>query len=706
MDAQIRRRRTLEAIKRILVRESINQPLMLMFEDLHWIDDETQALLNLLSDSITNAQILLMVNYRPEYRHDWGNQASYTQLRLEPLGGESADEMLTALLGDTVEVRPLKRLIVEKTEGTPFFIEETIQTLYENGTLVRNGQLKVTKSLNELRIPATVQAMLASRIDRLPAPEKELLQNLAVIGSQFPLRLAVAVSGKAERELTSMLSSLQQREFVYEQLAGGDIEYAFKHALTREVAYNSVLADRCKSLHERVATAIEAAFNERIDDWVDVLAYHYGRTVNTAKTVEYLFLSGQRAAQRSAFEQGVASLKQALELLHSVPEDRQRIRLELNIQQSLFRLWERVRSAGSAELRPTIERAVQLCEQLGDRGLFAALLQLSGSCVISGELPKAQQVALRSLNLAEEARAPSMLAFAHMSLGQVLQAEGELAAAEDHFEKGVSFAEADSQFGGLEAPSFPMFLGLMPPNLWLLGYPDRALALVKQVRTLARSQRNEWFGWAARFYAWYVLFWRRDPEGLDDANQLLTLATERGFSAAIGLSRILVGGALVDTGRLAEGIAEIERAQQENVRAELHRSNRCELIAADALHKAGRGADGLQLVVNALRRSSERGQRVFDAEFHRLRGELLLTENNGNTAEADRAFRTAIDVARQQSAKSWELRATTSLARLLAKHGKPDEARTMLADIYNWFTEGFDTADLKDAKALLDELSV
>jgi predicted ATPase len=267
MDAQIRRRRTLEVIKRILVRESINQPLMLMFEDLHWIDDETQALLNLLSDSITNAQILLMVNYRPEYHHDWGNQASYTQLRLEPLGGESADEMLTALLGDTVGVRPLKRLIVEKTEGTPFFIEETIQTLYENGTLVRNGQVKVTRSLNELRIPATVQAMLASRIDRLPAPEKELLQNLAVIGSQFPLRLAVAVSGKAERELTPMLSSLQQREFIYEQLAGGDIEYAFKHALTREVAYNSVLADRCKSLHERVATAIEAAFGAMSRTW-------------------------------------------------------------------------------------------------------------------------------------------------------------------------------------------------------------------------------------------------------------------------------------------------------------------------------------------------------------------------------------------------------------------------------------------------------
>ena len=245
----------------------------------------------------------------------------------------------------------------------------------------------------------------------------------------------------------------------------------------------------------------------------------------------------------------------------------------------------------------------------------------------------------------------------------------------------------------------------MAQNLWLLGYPDRALASAKQVMTLARSERDEWYGWTARWYALFVLLWRRDSQALDDANQLLALATERGFSFGIGPSRMAVGGALVDIGRLAKGVAEIERFRQESARVGAPRASLPGLIVASALGKAGRRADAFRLVENALRRTRETGEKVCEPEFHRLWGEFLQAENNRNTGEVDRAFRTAIDIARRQRAKSWELRATTSLARLLAKQGKRDEARTMLADIYNWFTEGFDTADLKDAKALLDDMS-
>jgi class 3 adenylate cyclase/tetratricopeptide (TPR) repeat protein len=535
MDTQVRRQRTFDAIRRVILRESVNQPLMLMFEDLHWVDDETQMLLSLLADSIAGSRVLLLLNYRPEYRHDWGNQASYTQLRLEPLLRESADEMLSALMGDNVEVAPLRQLIIEKTEGTPFFIEETIQALFEDGTIVRDGEIRVTRSLGQLRIPTTLQALLASRIDRLPDAEKELLQTLAVIGAEFSLKLAARVVGIVDEELSPMLLRLQQREFIHERLVAGDFEYAFKHALTRQVAYDSMLADRRKSLHERVATAIEALYSGQIDDWSDALAQHYGRTSNTAKTVEYLFRSGQRAAQRSAFEEGIASLKQALELLQSVPEDRQRVSLELRIQDSLILWWAKVGSMGSAEIRPPLERRVELCEQIGDgTELFRSLLELSTSCIVSGELPKAHQVAQRTLNLAEEWRHPSALSYAHALLAQVLQAQGELAAAEDHFEKGVSLAEAESQSGGLGEPGFPIWLGLMAENLWLLGYPDRALASAKQVMTLARSQRDEWFGWTARYYALHVLLWRRDSQALDDANQLLTFASERGFSSGTG----------------------------------------------------------------------------------------------------------------------------------------------------------------------------
>ncbi len=232
MNAQIKKRRTLDAIKRILLRESLNQPLIVMFEDLHWIDEQTQEFLNLLADSIANAKVLLLVNYRPQYSHHWNSKTYYTQLRLDPLGKKSADEMLAALLGDGAELAPLKRLIIEKTEGNPFFMEETVQALLDEGALVRNGAVHLTKPVGELRIPPTVQGILAARIDRLPADEKDLLQTLAVMGKEFKLGLVRAVSANSDDELNRLLDDLQLSEFIYEQPAVGDIEYAFKHALT------------------------------------------------------------------------------------------------------------------------------------------------------------------------------------------------------------------------------------------------------------------------------------------------------------------------------------------------------------------------------------------------------------------------------------------------------------------------------------------
>src|SRR5271167_4906811 len=253
MDAQVRKRRTLEAIKRILVRESLNQPLIVIFEDLHWIDEETQGLLNLLADSIGSAKILLLVNYRPEYHHEWGSKTCYSQLRLDPLATESAEEMLTALVGDDAEVSPLKRLIIERTEGNAFFMEETVLVLLDEGALKRDGAaVKLTKPLSELKIPPTVQAILAARIDRLPPDEKDLLQTLAVAGKEFSLSLVREVIKQPDDEINRMLNDLQLAEFIYEQPTAGDIEYTFKHALTQEVAYNSVLAERRRALHVRI----------------------------------------------------------------------------------------------------------------------------------------------------------------------------------------------------------------------------------------------------------------------------------------------------------------------------------------------------------------------------------------------------------------------------------------------------------------------
>ena len=320
MDPQIRQRRTLEAVKRLLLRESLNQPLIVIFEDLHWIDAGTQAFLNLLVDALATARILLLVNYRPEYRHEWGNRTYYTQLRLDPLGKESSGALLTALLGDGAELGPLKRLIIEKTEGNPFFMEETVQVLLDEGALVRNGTVKLTKALSELKIPPTVQGILAGRIDRLPADEKDLLQALAVMGKEFRLGLIKQVVGKPDAELQRMLSDLQLGEFIYEQPAFPDVEYTFKHALTQEVAYNSVLVERRRLLHRRTGAAIESLYRDRLEDHYANLARHYRHSDDVAKAVEYLRLASEQAVEQSAYSEAAADLKAAIALVGGLPE--------------------------------------------------------------------------------------------------------------------------------------------------------------------------------------------------------------------------------------------------------------------------------------------------------------------------------------------------------------------------------------------------
>jgi class 3 adenylate cyclase/uncharacterized protein YcbX len=310
MDGQVKKRRTLEAIKRILLRESLNQPLMVIFEDLHWIDEETQGFLNLLAESIGTARVLMLVNYRPEYSHQWNSKTYYTQLRLDPLGKESAEEMLTAMVGESAEVWPLKRLIIEKTEGNPFFMEETVQVLFDEGALVRDGATHLTKPIGELKIPPTVQGILAARIDRLAPDRKELLQTLAVIGKEFALSLVCAVTGRTSDDLGRMLDELQLGEFIYEQPTVGDVEYTFKHALTQEVAYNSVLMQRRKVLHEIIGAALEILYASSIDDHLAELANHYGRSTNVDAAVQYLTSAGkQKMEEARQAEQKEADLR-------------------------------------------------------------------------------------------------------------------------------------------------------------------------------------------------------------------------------------------------------------------------------------------------------------------------------------------------------------------------------------------------------------
>ena len=380
MDPEIRRRRTLDAIKRLLLRESLNQPLIVIFEDLHWLDEGSRALLNLLADSIGTARVLMLVNYRPEFTHKWGNKTYYTQLRLDPLSTESGEEMLNALLDEGHELTLLKRLILGKTEGNPFFMEEIVQALFEQGALVRNGTIKLSKSPGAIQIPSTVQAVLASRIDRLPAEQKDLLQTLAVIGKEFPFRLVREVSGKADDELETLLSGLQMAEFIYEQPAVSDIAYVFKHALSQQVAAGSALLERRRVLHERVARVLEAQFPETVETQPELIAHHYTEGGLGAEAIPHWHRAGERALQRWANLEAINHLKKGLELLGSIGDapERDRPADEAQRYSLLLALGEAQAKAGEFLVaRETLLRAADIAQALGStESLVRAALEL------------------------------------------------------------------------------------------------------------------------------------------------------------------------------------------------------------------------------------------------------------------------------------------------------------------------------------------
>jgi class 3 adenylate cyclase/tetratricopeptide (TPR) repeat protein len=706
MDPQVKRRCILDAIKRIIIRESLNRPTVVIFEDLHWIDGETQALLDLLADSFANSRVLLLVNYRPEYRHEWSNKSYYSQLRLDALDQESTTEILATLLGESVELNPLKRLVVERTEGNPFFIEEMVQVLFDEGVLVRNGAVKVIRSLSQLRLPSTVQGILASRIDRLPNGHKQLLQTLAVMGRQSPLGLIRKVASKADAQLELMLADLQAGEFVYEQPAVTDVEYTFKHALTQEVAYNSILIERRAFLHERAAQALETLSRDSLDDRVGELAYHYGHSGNTRKAVEYLQLVAEQASARAAYSEAFAAASRGLEYLKKLANEpdwpQRHAELQTMLAECLIMLEGFSVSAISA-----LERAKQLCEQAGSGAQLFSVLQSLRLVYLSLDLRKAQQIAQQALVTAEKEKEPALLTAAHtVGLGQVLLYLGEFAAARNSFERGLACTDNRlRQSAGSGSAPRGVALSLYAWVLWCLGFPNQALEKIQEALAIGEISSSSYERLATSAYVGNVYQCLRDGRRLlAETTAILPLAPEQGMPVLIARIMMQRGWALADQGDLTEGIAEMERAieAQTAVGGRAYSSHYCWL--AEACMNAGRFRYGLARIAEALQMIEERGDRNYEAELHRLKGELLVIQDRSNIAEAESCFHTAISVARRQGAKSWELRAIMSLARLLAIKDRRKEAHGMLTEVYGWFSEGFGTADLKDATVLLHDL--
>jgi tetratricopeptide (TPR) repeat protein len=371
LDPSQRRQGTLDGLKRLLMRESQVQPLLLVSEDLHWIDTETQALLDSLIESLPTAQALLLVNYRPEYQHGWGSKTYYRQLRLDPLPPASADEFLQALLGDDPSLEPLKPLLIARTGGNPFFLEEGVRTLVETGMLVgAPGAYRLAQPLASLQMPATVQAVLAARIDRLPPEEKHVLQTAAVIGNEIPLSLLQAIAELPEADLHHGLAHLQAAEFLYETRLFPEREFTFKHALTHEVAYSGLLQERRRVLHARIVESIEGLYADRLDEQVERLAHHAQRGEVWDKAYTYHRQAGVKAMEQSAYPAVVASYEQALAALEHLPHERetleQAIDLRLALRQALTTtLQEGERALTHLHIAETLATALNDQRRLG-----------------------------------------------------------------------------------------------------------------------------------------------------------------------------------------------------------------------------------------------------------------------------------------------------------------------------------------------------
>jgi class 3 adenylate cyclase len=482
MDAEVKKRRTLEAIKRILLRESVNQPLMVIFEDLHWIDEQTQALVNLLADSIGTAKILLLLNYRPEYHHSWGNKTYYSQLTLDPLGRESAEELLDTLLGGSQELSPIKSLIIDRTEGNPFFMEEIVQGLLEEGTLVRNGEIELRQPLDAVRLPPTVQAMLAARIDRLSSEHKALLQTLSVIGKDFTFSEVETVFAGSHSELRQGVADLQSAEFIYEQPTAGDIEYTFKHALTQEVAYNSILGERRKQLHERAAQAIESLFAASLSDHYDNLARHYERSGNSLKAATYLRLAALLAIGRGAFAEARSQLSKALDLLGNQPAGPEHDRIEISVRLSLAScMWSDLGAGFEASIS-ILEPALQLAEKLNDdASLFEVLWALQVQYSVRAEYQRAHSICDKLLRIATRVHDVEMIGQTRTWRGYSSLYHGDFLPAKEDFDHvynlpiGVSHKQEKALFDlmpvygwRIESRAFSSFI------FWVLGYPQFA----------------------------------------------------------------------------------------------------------------------------------------------------------------------------------------------------------------------------------------
>jgi class 3 adenylate cyclase/predicted ATPase len=707
---QRQRQQTLNTIIAILLELAERQPVLFILEDLHWTDPTTLELLNLLIDQTPTASMLVLLTCRPHFQPSWHHRSYLTEITVNRLSHVQVEQLVHRMTDGKIFPEAVLQQIIAKTDGVPLFVEELTKAILESGSLKEiDEHYELQGSLSTFAIPTTLQDSLMARLDRLMTG-KVIAQLGATIGRQFSYALLQAVAQLNDRTLHEELHRLVEAELLYQRGVPPQATYVFKHALIQDAAYESLLKSTRQTYHQRIAQVLEEQFPQTAEAQPELLAHHYTEAGLAEKAVHYWYTAAQHAVQRSAHVEAIAHLRQGLALLEMLPETPQRLQREVDMLIALGVSLLAVKGYAAREVGETYTYARQLCQHLQDPAqLFPVLRGLWGYYFMRAELQTAQALGEQLLSLAHQVQDSAMLLAAHHTLGLTLFFMGAVASAQTHFAQGIALY--DPKRHRASAFLYGEDIGVICRShgawtLWHLGYPDQGLVQNDEGVTLAQ-QINYPFSLAHAFELAAVFHsFRREVCAVQErAEAAISLAKEQGFPFWIAVGSLLRGWALAQQGRAKEGIAQITQGLMtyRTTGAELARPYWLALLAA-AHGILGEPEAGLTVLTEALTQVDKTGERWCEPELYRLKGALLLQQSADNQVEAEACFHHVLAIARNQQAKSLELRAATSLARLWQRQGKRDEAWQVLAEVYNWFTEGFDTADLQEAKVLLEAL--
>jgi class 3 adenylate cyclase/predicted ATPase len=720
LSPQKQKQKTQEALVAWIMEAAANAAVYCAWEDLHWADPSTLEVLTLFLEQIPTTRVFAVLTFRLDFTPPWSPRSYLTPLTLSRLPRTQVEEMVTRLTGGKALPPEVLRQVVSKTDGVPLFVEELAKMVLESGLLREvDGHYDLTGSLPPLAIPNTLQDSLMARLDRL-APSKEVVQLGATLGREFSYDVLQAVSALDAGTLQRELARLVDAEFLFQRGLPPQAQYVFKHALIQDAAYQSLLKSTRQHYHTQIAHVLEERFPETAETQPELLAHHYTEAGLIGQAIPYWQRAGQRAIERSANTEAIAHLTTGLQLLKTQPDTVERVQRELQLQIMLGTPLTATKGFAAPETGAAYARARELCQQLGETPqLFPTVMGLYRFYSLRRDLQRGYELAAQGVRLAQRIQDPVLLIEAYRAQGGILYWLGEFARACKHIEQALALYDPQQHRSlGFVYGLDPGVVGgcILSWALWALGYPDQALQRSQAAVALARGLSHTHSLAVALFYATALHdYCGKRHSAQEWAEELISLATEQGLMYWLALGTFYRGSVLAEQGQYGEGIVLMRQGITAHRAIGAHTGLPGTLgRLADVYGQVRRVEEGLRIIDEGFAVAWSNGEPAFEAELWRVKGQLTRQQFADTPqaalrdpqleVEAEECFQKAVEIARHQQAKSWELRAVMSLSRLWQSQGKTKEAHVLLSEIYGWFSEGFNTKDLQEAKALLEEL--